>query len=71
MKYALQETIGPYKDYYAYADGLVCQKLTHAKVFDTLTEITDFVKHNGHWLTTYETIAVTDAELFKAKLANR
>lgn len=70
MKYVLQESVKRRKRYYVYSDSLIHYKLGTAKVFDTLSEIESF-REQQFWVLTYKTIAVTEKDLFKAKLANQ
>lgn len=67
-QYVLQVSIGFQKGYYVYSEGLMSTKLTRAKVFKTIAECKKFRKQY-FWMSTYETIAVSKKELFKAKLA--
>lgn len=70
MRYVLRETVGSGGTYYyVYSDNLICQKLKNAVIFNSISEISDF-KEDKPWTATYETIVVTDVELFKAKLSD-
>lgn len=74
MKYVLYKT-EPYKNtnknYHAGYSRYHCETLSRCMVFNSKNDARSYIKLSIRTQSMYTIIAVTEAELFKAKLANQ